>query len=148
VGEGGPSGTGVGVVSRVTIEEVEALGAKWIPRLRLSDWTIVFRVEDCSPAVGSCSTNWTKQMAFISIDDGMPGSFDGFAHGVRKGRGTEAVVLHELLHVLESPNKGDIREACGDDEDLDQKITDYRERLIDSVTRILLEAEYFEGAWA
>lgn len=119
----------------VTLSEVEALAAKWVPRLRLQDWDITYYVEDIGEAAGSCLSFPLKQSADIKIHEGMPLAFKRHSHGSRNGRLTEAVLVHELLHLFE--------ETSGDDDDA---LVAQRERLIDRFVRVLLEADA-SGGW-
>lgn len=120
----------------VTLDEVQALAAKWVPRLRLQDWDIAYSVEDIGEAAGSCQAFHLKQSADIKIHEGMPLVFKPHSHGARNGRLTEAVLVHELLHLYE--------ETPGDDDA--PELVGLRERLIDRFVRVLLEADA-AGAW-
>lgn len=129
---------------RVTEEEVEAWGRKWAPRLHVTDWEVRYKVGDLGQAAGQCDWDWIKHSAVVTIDDGMPGVYA--FKGVREGREIESVVVHELLHLIQPPNIGQIHEMLKDHPQIDQAFTDLSERMIDLFVRILLEAD--AGAWA
>lgn len=132
---------------KVTLAEVEAYGAKWIPRLHLLDWQIHFEITDCEDAAGTCKSDWLKMITWIKIDERMPDHmFRDFWFGVGEGRKTEWVVVHELLHVKEEPQWDRIGALTKDDEILYDALVAFRERQIDQTVRVLLEADA-SGAW-
>ncbi|MBK8941269.1 MAG: hypothetical protein IPM79_27590 [Polyangiaceae bacterium] len=78
--------------------DLEALAAKWIPRLRLGDWQIaVSYVEgltmDGAPVHGLCSPFLERRRAKIEINDPRT------PHDCDYPPTVEEVLVHELLHV-------------------------------------------------
>lgn len=78
--------------------DLEALAAKWIPRLRLGDWQIaVSYVEgltmDGAPVHGLCSPFLERRRAKIEIND------PSTPHDCDYPPTVEEVLVHELLHV-------------------------------------------------
>ena len=78
--------------------DLEALAAKWVPRLRLGDWQIaVSYVEgltmDGAPVHGLCSPFLERRRAKIEIND------PSTPHDCDYPPTVEEVLVHELLHV-------------------------------------------------
>jgi hypothetical protein len=141
----------------VTQKEVLAHARYWVPRVHLLDWQIEVRLEPIDEnTLGDCMPEFKRRLAWIRINPEMykiwkEGRGTPFA-GVRTDRLVEAVVLHELLHVVEEP----LDEIAGDLIWLEGKpepkahvaYREYKEYMIDSWTRTLLEAKYSLGPWA
>lgn len=139
---------------KATLGEVEAFGAKWIPRLRLQDWDITFRVAKCENThhIGECFAEFRRRSAIITIDPDVRARVADLpvGQGVRKGREVEQCVVHELFHVVEQPHMHWLRDEIWKDGKTEPKawamFQDYQETFIEAVSRVLLEADA-AGAW-
>jgi hypothetical protein len=141
----------------VTQKEVSSYARYWIPRVHLLDWQIDLRLEPIDDnTLGDCDVDSRRRLAFIRIHPEMHRVWKdnrgtAFA-GVRSERLAESVVLHELLHVVEEP----LDEVAGNliwqpgkpEPKAHAAYHEYKEYMIDSWTRTLLEAKYSLGPWA